>query len=80
MHLACHGYQDTDFPLNSGFVMRDNMLTVSHLMTLSLPHAFLAFLSACETAKCDSRQPDQAVHLAAAMLFAGFKSIVATMW
>jgi CHAT domain-containing protein len=80
LHLACHGYQDPHLPLNSGFVMRDNMLTVSHLMRLRLPHAFLAFLSACETAKGDLQQPDQAVHLAAAMLFAGFKSIVATMW
>jgi hypothetical protein len=25
-------------------------------------------------------QPDQAIHLAAAMLFAGFKSVIATMW
>jgi tetratricopeptide (TPR) repeat protein len=80
LHLACHGYQDPDMPLNSGFVMRDNMLTVSHLMRLSLPHALLAILSACETAKGDLQQPDQAVHLAAAMLFSGFKSIVATMW
>jgi CHAT domain-containing protein len=49
-------------------------------MELKLDYAFLAFLSACETAKGDNEQPDQAMHLAAAMLFSGFKSIVATMW
>jgi hypothetical protein len=50
------------------------------LIELKLDDAFLAFLSACETAKGDKKQPDQAMHLAAAMLFSGFKSIVATMW
>ena len=80
LHLACHGYQDTRNALNSGFVMSDRMLTVAHLMALQLPNALLAFLSACETAKGDRAQPDQAVHLAAAMLFVGFKSVVGTMW
>jgi hypothetical protein len=28
----------------------------------------------------EQSQPDQAIHLAAAMLFAGFKSVIATMW
>jgi CHAT domain-containing protein len=80
LHLACHGYQDPENPLDSGFVMRDAMLTVSDIMALRLPNALLAFLSACETAKGDEQQPDQAVHLAATMLFAGFKSVVGTMW
>jgi CHAT domain-containing protein len=80
LHLACHGHQDPVHPLDSGFVMGDAMLTISDIMALRLPNALLAFLSACETAKGDERQPDQAVHLAAAMLFAGFKSVVGTMW
>jgi hypothetical protein len=53
---------------------------VSSLMSLNLPNAFLAILSACETAKGDTSQPDQAVHLAATMLYVGFKSVVGTMW
>ena len=80
VHLACHGHQARGSPLDSGFVMADGMLTVSRLMALNLAHAFLAFLSACESAKGDERQPDQAIHLAATMLFAEFKSVVATMW
>ena len=80
LHLACHGYQDPLKPLESGFVMSDTMLTVSKLMALNLDNAFLAFLSACETAKGDKAHADQAIHLAAAMLFAGFKSVVGTMW
>jgi CHAT domain-containing protein len=53
LHLACHGLQDPNNPLKSGFVMRDDMLTIERLMALPLPRAFMAFLSACETAKGD---------------------------
>jgi CHAT domain-containing protein len=53
LHLACHGLQDATDPLKSGFVMQDETLTIERLMPLPLPHAFLAFLSACETAKGD---------------------------
>jgi CHAT domain-containing protein len=80
LHLACHGYQNPEQPLDSGFVMHDEMLTVAQLMSMRLPKAFLSFLSACETAKGDANQPDQAVHLAAAMFFTGFKPIIGTMW
>jgi CHAT domain-containing protein len=80
VHMACHGLQDQEDPLNSGFCLGDGKLTVSELMDIKLDYAFLAFLSACETAKGDSNQPDQVIHLAAAMLFCGFRSVVATMW
>jgi CHAT domain-containing protein len=80
VHIACHGLQDPAQPLNSAFHLGDDdVLSVSALMELDLKGAFLAFLSACETAKGDRDQPDQAIHLAATMLFVGFKSVVATM-
>jgi CHAT domain-containing protein len=53
LHLACHGYQDAENPLLSGFVMSDEILTIERLMPVPLPRAFMAFLSACETAKGD---------------------------
>jgi CHAT domain-containing protein len=81
VHIACHGLQDPGQPLNSAFHLSDNgILSVSNLMELDLKGAYLAFLSACETAKGDRDQSDQAIHLAATMLFVGFKSVVATMW
>jgi CHAT domain-containing protein len=80
VHFACHGTQHPTAALESGFYLSDGTLTVSKLMSLDLKHAWFAYLSACETAKGDAKQPDQGVHLAAAMLFAGFKSVVATMW
>ncbi|KAJ6566904.1 CHAT domain-containing protein [Mycena capillaripes] len=40
----------------------------------------LAFLGACQTAKGDQSMPDEAMHLAASLLFAGFHGVVGTMW
>jgi hypothetical protein len=79
LHLACHGAQKKD-PLTSGFILRDEDLTIQEIMQLDLKHPSLAFLSACQTAKGKRDQPDEGVHLAASMLFCGFKSVIATMW
>lgn len=79
-HLACHGEQDVEHPLKSGFWLGDGKLCVEHLMKLSLKGAFLAYLSACESVKGHLERPDQAIHLAATMLFVGFRSVVGTMW
>jgi CHAT domain-containing protein len=80
VHLACHGIQDPKSAIDSGFCLGDGRLTISKLMEIKLDNPFLAFLSACETAKGDHNQPDQVMHLAAAMMFLGFKAVVATMW
>jgi CHAT domain-containing protein len=53
LHLACHGHQNPKDALQSGFVMSDKILTIESLIPVPLPHAFMAFLSACETAKGD---------------------------
>jgi CHAT domain-containing protein len=80
VHLACHGIQHSSEPHKSEFSLSSGSLTVSQLMAIDLKDAFFAFLSACETAKGDRKHADEVVHLAATMLFAGFKSVVATMW
>jgi hypothetical protein len=79
LHLACHGAQDSN-PLRSSILLNDGRLAIEDIMKFSLPHAVLAFLSACETAKGDWNAPDQAVHLVASMLFCGFRSAIGTMW
>lgn len=80
LHMACHGFQNKKDSLASGFIMSDTVLTVNELLKLNLPNSHFAFLSACETAKADAVQPDQAVHLASTLLFAGFRSVIGTMW
>ncbi|KAI0344929.1 hypothetical protein BDW22DRAFT_979978 [Trametopsis cervina] len=79
LHISSHGQQHPD-PLKSQFILRGGSLTIAQLMKLNLKNATLAFLSACETAKGSEEQPDQVVHLAASMLFCGFRSVVGTMW
>jgi CHAT domain-containing protein len=79
LHLACHGIQEED-PLQSAFLLSNGRLTIERITRLRLPRAVLAFLSACQTAKGSQDQPDQAIHLAASMLFCGFRSVVGTMW
>jgi hypothetical protein len=79
LHLACHAIQDAE-PLNSAIMLHDGQLTIEDIMRLSLPQATLAYLSACQTAKGDQNAPDQAVHIAASMLFCGFRSIIGTLW
>jgi CHAT domain-containing protein len=79
VHFACHGVQDTN-PLQSGFCLADSRLCILDLMVLNLPHAFLAFLSACETAAVGADWTEEAIHLAGSLLFCGFRSVVATTW
>jgi CHAT domain-containing protein len=79
-HFACHGQQDITNPLESAFIFGDGPLKVSRIMEQPMPNASLAFLSACQTAMGDINLPDEAFHLAAALLFAGFRGTVATMW
>jgi len=79
-HFACHGHQDTQNPLNSSLILENGGLKVSRIMQQSMPNASLAFLCACETAMGDPKLPDEAMHLGATLLFAGFRGVVATMW
>ncbi|KIM81205.1 hypothetical protein PILCRDRAFT_821657 [Piloderma croceum F 1598] len=80
VHFACHGQQNPHNPLESALLLRDGPLTLSQIMQQRVPNASLAFLSACETAMGDKDLPDEAIHLGATLLFAGFSGVVATMW
>ena len=80
VHFACHGKQDMIDPLSSCLCLHDGSLSLSQLVYMKLPNAQLAFLSACQTATGEKELPDEAVHLAAGMLAAGFKSVIGTMW
>ena len=79
-HFACHGEQNFENPLESALILADGELKVSRIMAQSMPKASLVFLSACQTAMGDKNLPDEAMHLAATLMFAGFRGVVATMW
>ena len=80
VHLACHGTQDLDSPTKSAFILADGNLELAELIKHPLPHAEFAFLSACQTATGDVKLAEEAVHLAAGMMLAGYRSVIATMW
>ncbi|KAK7031990.1 CHAT domain-containing protein, partial [Favolaschia claudopus] len=79
VHFACHGVQSS-IPTESALLLAGSSLTLSDIMQLELPNADLAFLSACETATGSSELQDEAVHLTAGMLLAGYRSVIGTMW
>ena len=80
VHVACHAKQDENNPLESALLLEDGRLNVSRLIKESLPNALLIFFSACETARGSESLPDEAIHIAAAALSAGFRQAIATMW
>ena len=79
-HLACHGKQNVKSPMTSGLILHDEELELSQLIKMRLHRADFAFLSACQTAVGDEAVPEESVHLAAGMLFAGYRGLIATMW
>ncbi|TEB29810.1 hypothetical protein FA13DRAFT_1734154 [Coprinellus micaceus] len=80
VHLACHGYQNPEESLRSKFRFHNGTLDLATVLRKDLKHADLAFLSACETSTGDEKLSDEAVHLAAGMLAAGYRRVVASMW
>lgn len=79
-HLACHGVQHPKDPTKSAFLLQDGRLELTTIMAKSFPFAKMAFLSACQTATGDDQRPEEAIHLAAGTLMAGYRSVFATMW
>lgn len=80
VHLACHGIQKPKTPTKSALILEDGHLTLDEIIRLNLPKAELAFLSACQTTTGDEELAEEAVHIAGAMLLAGYRGVVATMW
>ena len=82
VHFACHGTLETGKPFESGFELYENArLTLLDIVRAHLPAAGFAFLSACHTAEmAEGSIMDEGLHLAAAVQYCGFRSVVGTMW
>jgi CHAT domain-containing protein len=80
LHFSCHGTQKFTDPFNSAFLMRDQPLSLLDITQLDISRHQFAFLSACETAVGDPTTPDEVIHLAAGLQFAGVKSVIGTLW
>ncbi|GAA1650804.1 CHAT domain-containing protein [Catellatospora bangladeshensis] len=82
-HFACHAAGRADQPGLSRLLLYDHdrrPLTVRELSRAHLPHAELAYLSACATSHPARTLPDEAVHLTGAFHLAGYGQVVGTLW
>lgn len=80
VHFVCHGQLEGE-PFNSSLKLPGGRLTLLDIARSNLPNAEFAFLSACHTAEQGPKFAlDEALHLAAAIQFCGFRSVVGTMW
>ncbi|KAL5479010.1 hypothetical protein ACEPAI_2298 [Sanghuangporus weigelae] len=80
VHFSCHGQLDEE-PFKSSLKLPGGKLTLLDIARANLPNAQFAFLSACHTAEQGRKYAlDEGLHLAAAIQFCGFRSVVGTMW
>ncbi|KAG1843663.1 CHAT domain-containing protein [Suillus subluteus] len=80
LHLACHGMPNRQQPFESSFAMRDGPLMIKDVIRSNWQNQEFAFLSACHTTTGDEKNPDESIHLAAAMHLSGFRSVIDSMW
>jgi len=84
LHIASHGTFHADSPLSSALLLakdntNDGTLTVGELYSMRL-NADLVTLSACETGLGKIANGDDVVGLTRGFLYAGSRSIVASLW
>ena len=82
VHFACHGHMgDNSQPFHASFELHGGThLNLLDLIQARLPNSEFAFLAACHSAAGDPSSPDEIIHLAAALQFCGFRSVVGTLW
>jgi tetratricopeptide (TPR) repeat protein len=80
-HFVCHGLLETGKPFDASLELHKDNLTLLEIVRSQLPAAEFAFLSACHTAELtEGSAADEGLHLAAAIQYCGFCSVVGTMW
>ena len=79
-HFACHGIPNRKQLFESAFAVRDGRFTIQRITQCDVQNPEFAYLSACHTTIGDEESPDEVIHLASAMQFAGFRSVIGTMW
>ncbi|KAH9959332.1 CHAT domain-containing protein [Russula dissimulans] len=82
LHISSHGELETGKPFDASFKLnKGTRLTLLEIVRSQLPTAEFAFLSACHTAEITEESiPDEGLHLAAAVQYCGFRSVVGTRW
>ncbi|KAH9957474.1 CHAT domain-containing protein [Russula compacta] len=81
-HISSHGILQIGKPFDAFFKLYGGTrLTLLDIVRSRLPTAEFAFLSACRTAEITEESiANEGLHLAAAVQYSGFRSVVGTMW
>jgi hypothetical protein len=79
VHFACHGEQNLADPSHGGLLVQDGTLTVTDFSSQQYSGDF-AYLSGCKTAVGGVHLPDEAITLAAALHYTGYRHVIATLW
>ncbi|KAG1828248.1 hypothetical protein EV424DRAFT_1344956 [Suillus variegatus] len=79
LHLVCRAMPNRTQLFKSSFAMRDHPLMIRDIIRSNWQSPQFIFLSACHTTMGDKKSPDE-IHLATAMQFCGFRSVVGSMW
>jgi len=82
VHVSCHGNLEAGKPFDAYFRLYEGArLTLLDIARSRLPTGEFAFLSACHTAELTTESlADEGLHLAGAVQYCGFRSVVGTMW
>jgi len=78
-HYAGHVVYDSRSPWLSGMLFGDRVLSADDIMDMRVNNEVVV-LSGCESGRGETRTGDEIVGLSRAMMYAGTKAIVATLW
>ena len=67
-------------PFESTFALHDGHFTLQRIVGCDLKSPEFAYISACRTDVGDEESQGEVIHLASAMQFAGFRSVIGTTW
>ena len=79
VHFSCHGDQMWSDPFSGGLELHDGMLTIASISARRHRGEF-AFLAACKTAVGGLAAPDEAITLATALHYSGYRHVIGTLW
>ncbi|MFI5908633.1 CHAT domain-containing protein [Dactylosporangium sp. NPDC051541] len=79
VHFSCHGELVVRAPSESRLLFADGSLTVAGVIAAQ-PQGEFAFLSACKTAAAGVTLLNETITLAAALHYAGYRHVIATLW
>jgi tetratricopeptide (TPR) repeat protein len=80
VHFACHADSDPQAVWSSQLLLSDRALPVSEIAAVRNPGGYLAYLSACNTARTGTDATDETIHISSAFQLAGYAHVIGTLW